>query len=140
MKRVLAIDPDLYESGLAILEDNKLVFCSHVDIEDLLFHLHTNCIPFKNDSYIVLLEAGHMNKNTWHPGGRGVSKNVGKGMAVGIIIENFLKKHKITHRLVKPAGYSNFFKDEKFFKRQTGWCGRTNNDARSAAAIAFLNK
>lgn len=139
---LIGIDPDLDKSGVAHYSDKSIQECTSLTMWDLFNHITHLCNKLNawKISYIVLLEAGHLNKNTWHKGGRGGSKNVGKGQAVGIIIEQFLKAHEINYKLVAPAGYSKFFKDEKLFQKETGWTERTNQDARAAAAIVFYNK
>ena len=138
MKTRIAIDPDLYKSGLAKYSDGELVECVSTSIYNLFLYLLNE--KNKGQNLEVLLEAGHKIKACWHGGGRGAASNTGKNKAVGIIIEDFLKTKGFTFRLIKPKGYSNFFKDEKFFKLQTGWTKKVNADARAAAAIGFCNK
>lgn len=133
-KDIIGIDPDLRKSGVARINNNKLIFCESITMWDLFDYIKNN------KDCLYLLEAGHLNKNCWHSGGRGASSNVGKGKAVGIIIQDFMDAIKIEYRLIKPKGYSNFFKNKDFFKLQTNWDKQTNLDARAAAAIAWLNK
>jgi hypothetical protein len=134
MRQIIAIDPDLSKSGVSVFNENGLVYCNCLDLEDLFIFLNGRV------NSLILLEAGHLIKNCWHKGGRGAASNTGKGKAVGVILERFLIKHKFDFKLLKPHGYSNYFDNEAFFKLQTKWEGRTNKDARASAALGFLNK
>lgn len=137
-KTIIAIDPDLHKSGVSTFENGILTQCEALPIWDLFLYL----LNEKNlgEEYEVLLEAGHKIKSCWHSGGRGAASNTGKGKAVGILIEHFLEKKNINFRLIKPKGYSKYFKEIKFFQLQTGWTKRTNEDMRASAAIGFFNK
>ena len=57
-----------------------------------------------------------------------------------MIFDEFLEAIGVNYKLLKPKGYSNYFKDKEFFKRQTGWVEQTNNDSRAASAMIWLNK
>jgi hypothetical protein len=132
-KLFFAIDPDLHKSGTALYnsETKKLLSCECVYLWDLFIMLD------KMVNITIFLEAGHLDKRCWHGGGRGGSSNVGKGKAIGVLLQEFMDKKGIKYKLLKPDGYSNFFKDEKFFKTQTGWQGRTNSDSRAAASMVW---
>jgi hypothetical protein len=140
-KIIIGVDPDLHKSGIAIMKFGKFVEITTLPIWKLF-----DCLLFENSisessngDIIVFLEYPD-NTNTYHAGGKGAALNVGKNQAIAIIIKEFLDEVGIKYKLLKPSGYSNFFKDEKFFKQQTKWEGRTNNDARSAAAMVWQNK
>jgi len=139
MNYILGIDPDLDKSGFALYckETQQYVDVNCLYLWDLFIRLEN---LNKTSTLLVFLEAGHLNKNTWHKGGRGASKNVGKGQAIGILLERFMLENKINFKLIEPKGYSNWFKDDKVFKLQTNWQKKVNADARAAAAIVFFNK
>jgi len=132
----MGIDPDLHKSGVSLYntETKKLLSCESVYLWDLFSMLE------KSINITVYLEAGHLQKNCWHGGGRGGSSNVGKGKAIGVLLQEFMDVKGIRYELLKPAGYSDFFKDEKFFKSQTGYDKRTNADARASAAMVWGRK
>lgn len=135
MKQIISIDPDLHRSGIAIFEDNKLIFLECMYLWNLFNYLDKICVG----NYIVLLEAGHLSKANWHGGLMG-AKNMGKGQAIGIILQEYMEHKNINHRLIPVNGYSKKFKDKEFFKLQTGWIKNTNDDMRAAASIGFYNK
>lgn len=137
---IIGIDPDLHKPGVAIynMVTNKLQRCESITFLSLIKELIQLPIQTK-DNTIVILEFSTSN-NTWHPGGRGAACNTGKGKGAAIIIKEALEELGIPHKLVEPAGYSQAFKHLSVFKAATKWEGKTNEDARAAAAIVMFNK
>lgn len=137
-KFVIGIDPDLHKSGVAIYntETKQLNSCTSLNMWTLFDNLKEWILWSKPKDILIRLEYPS-NTNTYHKGGKGAALNVGKNQAVAIIIKEFLEEYKIPHELIKPAGYSNFFKDESLFKNTTKFNGRTNQDARAAAAMCW---
>lgn len=135
---IIGCDPDLYKSGFAVYDrkDKKLTECTSLYMWQLFDCLQDCCQELKKEDFIVRLEYPK-NTNTYHLGGKGAALSVGKNQAVAIIIKEFLIAKGINHELVFPAGFSLTFKDEKFFKMQTGFTDRTNNDGRAAAAMIW---
>ena len=140
-KVIISIDPDLHKNGYALYQMGSFGCVTSVNMWELFKCLEAAkwCEDNTGDDLTVLLEYPE-NTNTYHKGGKGAALNVGKNQAVAIIIKEFLEAKNIKHKLLFPKGYSNFFKDEKFFKLQTKWTERTNQDARAAAAMIWLNK
>lgn len=92
---------------------------------------------------IILIEDPRLVNNhvaTWHKGGLGAARNVGKCEAIAILLDEFCKAHKLNYRMIAPVGYSAFFNNEQIFQRTTGWTGKTNKDSRSASAMAWTFK
>ena len=159
-KYIIGIDPDVYKNGLAIFDTSsgQLVECTAMDYDKLVETL----VPYKLNSLIRLESGWTVKKSNWKQRSdrafmgllaSGVpretakerasliaqrqSKNVGENHGSGKIILNHLTNNGYEFELVKPCGASSFFKDNDFFKKQTGWSKRTNNDARSAAALCY---
>jgi hypothetical protein len=135
---IIGIDPDLHKSGFAVYDrkDKKLTECTSLYMWQVFECLQDCCQELPKEQFFVRLEYPK-NTNNYHGGGRGSSVNLGKNQAVAIILKEFLIAKGIRHELIFPAGYSNTFKDEKFFKKTTGYDERTNCDARAAAAMCF---
>ena len=133
---LIAIDPDLHKTGIAVYENGKFIYINSNFIWDIFGMLKT----LNNRNDLTVLIEFPKNTNTYHNGGKGAALNVGKNQAVAIILKEFCEQKGINFDLLPPAGYSKLFANEDYFKKQTGWSGRTNKDARSAAAMIFLNK
>lgn len=135
---IIGCDPDLHKSGYAVYDkqQKKLTECCALYMWEIFDYLHDCCMELPKEQFFVRLEYPK-NTNNYHGGGRGSSVNLGKNQAVAIILKEFLIAKGIRHELIFPAGYSNTFKDEKFFKQTTGFKERTNADARAAAAMVF---
>lgn len=125
---VYAVDPDLTKSGFACIIDGKYVSIYTMPLWDLFDTL--------NDIIIgtVYIEDANLIKGTYHKHGQ---QNVGKGKAVCKLIIDFCEAKGIKYERLKPAGYSQLFKDAKIFRAATGWEGKTNEDARAAAAMIY---
>ena len=136
IEKIIAIDPDLNASGLAIFNTDirELDICRTINIWDLFNLLLNYDLAF---NILVLLEQS-TNKATWHSGGVGASQNVGKNKAVASIIKDFMVVKKINHKILEPNGYSNYFDKESIVK-VTGFTGSTNKDSRSAVAMIYKN-
>jgi hypothetical protein len=138
--KLIAIDPDLRKCGFADWNGEKFINIDSTQLWDLFSYLiHVLFLTAKKD-FIVLIEDPRLRKGTWHAGGKGMARNVGKCEAVAIILEDFCKAHGIRYRMISPAGYSKLFANEGIFKQTTGWQGRTNKDARAAAAMCWIFK
>ncbi|PKN16495.1 MAG: hypothetical protein CVU66_00665 [Deltaproteobacteria bacterium HGW-Deltaproteobacteria-23] len=151
---IIGIDPDLTKSGFAVYDsqEKKMVQCEALSFSELQWKLKR----FQPDCF-VRLEAGWLiKKSNWRTAkklGKKFSpsqassiaerqaKNVGENHATGKLIEQYLKENNIPYELVRPFGATAFFRNTAMFQKTTGWSKRTNNDARSAAAICWgVNK
>ena len=133
---IIGIDPDLDKSGFAVINDGRYVqICSEFlwDVFDQLLNFN---LGVERDD-MVYIEDGRLTKGTWHKHGQ---KNVGKNQAICKLLVEFCKAHSIPYTQLKPAGYSDMFKNVDVFKAATGWVERTNEDARAAAAMIFKFK
>jgi hypothetical protein len=130
--RVISIDPDVRQSGYAEYLNGKLVYCTSMYIWQLFNYIRDMSIDL-----IVIEDSRLIKCSTWHEGGRGASKNVGKNQAIAIILEDYCKARDENYLLVKPDGYSKRFSNIEYFKEATGYKERTNLDARAAAAIGW---
>jgi hypothetical protein len=136
IKNIIAIDPDLHLNGICLMQDKKIIGARSLTMWELFSFISS----YQNDT-LFFLESGHKERcSTWHKGGRGAARNVGKNNAVGIIIEEFLIDIKANYKLLKPVGYSKFFKTSKDVELQTGYKGKTNADTRAAIAMCWINK
>ena len=129
--KIISIDPDVRKSGYSEYRNGTLTCCTSMYIWTLFEELKIPCD-------LVIIEDSRLNRcSSWHAGGRGAVRNVGKNQAVCVILEDFCKFHGIKYQLVKPNGYSNMFADEKNFQATTGYKQKTNMDARASAAIGW---
>lgn len=79
---------------------------------------------------------------TWFPEVKDTPEDIKKLQGVGSvkrdcsIWQEFCEYHKIPYQAIKPAkGQTKW--DSEYFKRVTGWKGRTSKDARDAAILVF---
>lgn len=140
-KFIIGIDPDIDRSGVAVWDKKskrffKLETMRFWDLADFLHPVQWNGIV----DVMVLISAGWLiDKSNWHGKNQSseakqkIAMNVGINHASGKLIEQFCIKHKIPYRLVKPTGKV----DAAYFKRLTGWKGRTNQDVRDAGMLCY---
>lgn len=115
--KVIAIDPDVDESGVCVAISGQLLHLSTMPLWELF-----DFIKYNSNSKIII-EAGWLVKTkSWHGGGKGSSYDVGRNSEIGRQIEKLCKKHNINYQLVKPQGYSDKVKyTPAMFKAITGW-------------------
>lgn len=131
-----AVDPDLTKSGVAVIMNGEYfdVCCLRIwDLFDYLLDLR-RMAEEDGRSYVIFVEDANLVRGTWHKHGQ---QNVGKGKAVCRLICDFCEAKGLNVQTLKPSGYSEFFKNADTFRRNTGWAGRVNEDARAAAAMIF---
>jgi hypothetical protein len=133
---IIGIDPDLDKSGFAVIQDGKYVDICSANLWKIFDWLFNYYIALR-ELEMVYIEDGRLTKGTWHKHGQ---KNVGKNQAICKLLVEFCKAHSIPYTQLKPAGYSDMFKNVEVFKAATGWVERTNEDARAAAAMIFKFK
>lgn len=130
---IIAIDPDLDKSGVAIFDDSglKLDTMNFVGVMELL--------KGKN-SKAVIIEAGwHNQKSNFHKKQgqfvrEKIAKNVGENHAVGKIMVQLAEYFGHQVRLVTPK-YTKLNHDE--FVQLTGYQGKTNSEKRDAGRLAW---
>jgi hypothetical protein len=128
---IIGIDPDLDKSGFAVIEGGKF---THISCKPIWNVFDTLNYYGLTENWMVYIEDGRLTKGTWHKHGQ---KNVGKNQAICKLLVEFCKAHSIPYTQLKPAGYSDMFKNVDVFKAATGWTERTNEDARAAAAMIY---
>ena len=136
---IVGIDPDVHKVGIAVYDrDQKFLT---IVTSEYIWEIFKMLLELKEqhpDNLFVRLEDGRMiNCSSFHAGGKGSSLQVGKNQGVCIILDEFLQAHEFDYELIKPAGYSNMFKERSMFERTTGWVGMTNSDGRSGAAMVW---
>jgi len=139
----VGIDPDLKASGVAVVIGGKLVSINNIRFPDLIEFL--TGVGDKADMLVKLenpeankgLFAAHSNKNK--AVSIRVATNVGQVMAVARLLHEMLVHHGYAVKLVSPLkGAAKKCKDDaEYFKKITGWQGRSNADQRDAAMIAI---
>lgn len=138
--KIIAIDPDLRKCGFADWTNDKYINIGSTQLWDMFIYLRHSLMLSGAGDLMVLIEDPRLKKGTWHGGGKGMARNVGKCEAIAIVLEDFCKAYGINYRMIGPAGYSRLFDDESVFKQTTGWTWRTNKDARAAAAMCWTWK
>lgn len=144
---VIGIDPDTSKSGVAFLDvKTKMLEVTSLSFSDLLDYLQ-----FLNDKkqvgkLIIVVEAGWLNtKSNFHVknpvAGQRVAKNVGANHQTGKLIIEMARSYGLKVYEQKPlkkcwkgAGGKITHDELAYF---TGIMGRTNQEARDAALIAW---
>lgn len=136
---IIGIDPDTDKSGVAIL-DGKSLELFNFEFVQLCIFLQTNKSRIKT----VVVEAGYLNKSTWHFPPRcslslaaKIGKNVGANHETAKKIVEMLEFLQIKHSTVRPTKSKV---DNKTFQRIASQRGyvipkRTNSEQRDAAAL-----
>ena len=135
---LVGIDPDSDKSGVALYRKSdksyKLNNLSFFELFDYLKE-HKHIIRF------VVIEAGWLNKSTWHGAGQKaasisarIGKNVGSNHEVAKKIEEMCIYLKLYYELVRPCR-SKLSAEE--FGKITGIKERTNQEERDAFMLVF---
>ena len=147
----IGVDPDLEKSGVAYLEKStrKLEVCT-LSFPDLLDYL--KAVKEKSDELgepvIVVVEAGWLNKGNWHllsKDSRAVSaakgNHTGRNHEVGRKIVEMCKHYGLEVVEKRPLRKIWKGKEGKITHKElssfTGITGRTNQEGRDAALIAW---
>lgn len=144
MKYLIAIDPDLHKSGIAIYDTEKKCL---LEVTTLALWDVFDLIKKHKEDYFIIEYSDKT--STWHKGGKGAALNVGKNKAIGQTIIAYFEHLKSNFKVVKPAGYSNYYTTiikgkkvflEEQFKKDHCWDKRTSNDSRAAVAMIWEQK
>lgn len=154
---IIGIDPDADKNGVATLfrENRQLEATTMTFPEtlDYLRYVHSKARA-NGQTVRVIIEAGWLNKTHWHVGyndsrqaAAAKGNAVGRNHETGRKIAEMCSHWQIPHELIKPlalkAGGVNLWqgKDGKITAEElnefTGLKGRTNQEARDAALIAW---
>lgn len=154
---IIAIDPDVDKSGIAILNKaTRQLELKNMAIPELLDFMPKVMDLYPNSA--IYIEAGWLIKTNWHLS-KGDSSRVsarkgnstGRNHEVGRIISQMAKHYGLTVEEIKPLPkkyrigrkYYNLWssKDGKIthdeFCSITGYAGRTNQETRDAGLIAW---
>ncbi|WP_290431489.1 hypothetical protein [Paramuribaculum intestinale] len=154
---VIGIDPDAEKNGVAMLQRaDREIEAMALNFPDTLEYLRYAHAQSKTAGRTmrVVIEAGWLNKTHWHVGYRDSAQeaaakgnSVGRNHETGRKIAEMCEYWQIPYELIKPlplkAGGVNLWKgkDGKITAGElaaiTGLGGRTNQEARDAALIAW---
>lgn len=135
MKKIIAIDPDLYKSGFSQydISTRKMDEISSFDMFEIMSRIAG--LVFEGKLEKVIIEDANLIKGSWH--GHTGRENVGKNKGVATILINFCQNRKIPFEAIRPNGYSKTFDDVKIFKEVSKWTKVTNKDARASFAMIY---
>lgn len=149
---IIAVDPDVEKSGVALLniETRKLKVGS-LSFPDLMDYLSSAKRQYmiRGKMITVVVEAGWLNKSNWHLGPRDTKAvAAAKGNATGRNHETGRKIIEMAKHIglnveeIKPLSKCWSGKDRKITQKElqsfTGLKGRTSQDMRDAALIAWV--
>lgn len=138
----IGIDPGVH-TGLAVYDSKrkKLLQVETLPIHQALEvvkgwnspHWHDNTLY--NERVQVIFEDARQRK--WYKGDASAKmQGAGSIKRDCTIWEDFCKDYDISFRAIPPQGGMTKW-DAEYFKRVTGWTGRTSNHGRDAAVLVF---
>jgi hypothetical protein len=150
--KIIAIDPDVKRSGVAFLDPtNKTLEVTALTFPQLIDYLlfaKRKSEEYK-DPFIVIVEAGWLNHSNWHTNKhdnvmtasmKGTA--IGRNHEIGRKIIEICEYHKIDVLSVRPlrkiwkGADGKITQDE--LEQITGITGKTNQDGRDAALLAWV--
>ena len=140
MKKIIGIDPDKTDCGICELVGGKISELYTLSPAQLIEDIPTLksmgfSFAIENCEQIKTIYARNRNNNSAIQST--IAQSVGMVKGVFSVIHQSLILHKCEVFLV-PTGVGRDWKnDAEKFKKDTGYKGRTNQDKRDAAAIAF---
>jgi hypothetical protein len=147
---VIAIDPDIAESGVAELSpQHRLLEVTNLNFPQLIDYLQyrKKMSDTAHTSLVVVVEAGWLNAiSNYHTAagrrGQRIAKNVGANHQTGKHIVEMCRHYAIPVETIKPLKKTWKGKDGKITHEEialfTGITGRTNQEERDAALIAWI--
>ena len=148
---IIAIDPDVEKNGVAYLNcENKNLEISTLSFPELLDYLRyvQRCAETTQKHLVVVVEAGYMNKGNWHLNPKDTKaaaaakgNHAGRNHETARKIVEMCKHWQMEVKEVKPLEKCWKGKDRKItheeLARFTGVMGRTNQEGRDAALLAW---
>jgi hypothetical protein len=149
MAMFIGIDPDVSKSGVAKYlpkYERQSFFNSSeqypaLELFNLSFFDLLDFLKEKNNSTsIVVIEAGWLNRGNWHKttGSNSINAQIGQRTGanheVGKKIVEMCEYLGLKYELIKPTKSKP---DAAYFKRVTGFVGRTNQEQRDAAMLVW---
>lgn len=149
---IIAIDPDVEKNGVAYLNcENKNLEISTLSFPELLDYLRyvQRCAETTQKHLVVVVEAGYMNKGNWHLNPKDTKaaaaakgNHTGRNHETARKIVEMCKHWQMEVKEVKPLEKCWKGKDRKItheeLARFTGVMGRTNQEGRDAALLAWV--
>lgn len=149
---IIAIDPDVEKNGVAYLNcKNKNLEISTLSFPELLDYLRyvQRCAETTQKHLVVVVEAGYMNKGNWHLNPKDTKaaaaakgNHAGRNHETARKIVEMCKHWQMEVKEVKPLEKCWKGKDRKItheeLARFTGVMGRTNQEGRDAALLAWV--
>lgn len=149
---IIAIDPDVEKNGVAYLNcENKNLEISTLSFPELLDYLRyvQRCAETTQRHLVVVVEAGYMNKGNWHLNPKDTKaaaaakgNHAGRNHETARKIVEMCKHWQMEVKEVKPLEKCWKGKDRKItheeLARFTGVMGRTNQEGRDAALLAWV--
>lgn len=142
----IGIDPDIEKPGVAIIEDGKYaavtsmtmpelfdLIASHRGNANVVFHVedvNTDSATYYRHRPGAISKQNVQNK---------ISQHVGMCKAAAKTICHVIEHYDCRLIMVKPKSraHKTAKHEADYFKRITGWQGRTNQDSRDAAMLIF---
>lgn len=146
---IIGIDPDVEKSGVAFLEvQSRKLEVSSLRFPDLLSYLRFCKAEASGTAFAVVIEAGWLNRSNWHFSPRDsrakcaeIGRAAGRNHQTGILIAEMCEAMGIEFHLQKPLVKVWKGRDGKITHAElsafTGIMGRTNQDGRDAALLAW---
>lgn len=146
---IIAIDPDCNKSGVAVLcKQTKSLELSSKTFPELLDFLQS--VKNNYENAIVIVEAGYLIRSNWHltrfdskQTAAAKGNSAGRNHEVGRKIVEMLKHYGIEYIEQRPLVKCWNGPDRKITHKElasfTGIKGRTNQEERDAALIAWLH-
>ena len=148
----IGIDPDVEKNGVAIVEkETKRLECAALTFADTLGYLQwvAKRAAESGASVKVYVEAGWLNRTNWHIAkwdnrGQVVAKGVSQGRneQVSRLLGEMCEAYGLSWQFLKPFKKCWQGRDRKIthdeLSQFTGITGRTNQEMRDAALIAWV--
>jgi hypothetical protein len=149
---IIAIDPDVSTSGVAELSpQHRLLEVTNLSFPELLDYLQARkkMSETAHTSLVVVVEAGWLVQSNWHLNGKdnirvasAKGNSTGRNHETGRKIVEMCKHYAIDVVEQRPLQKSWKGKDGKITHEElasfTGLTGKTNQDARDAALLAWV--
>lgn len=149
---IIAIDPDVEKNGVAYLNcENKNLEISTLSFPELLDYLRyvQRRAETTQKHLVVVVEAGYMNNGNWHLNPKDTKaaaaakgNHAGRNHETARKIVEMCKHWQMEVKEVKPLEKCWKGKDRKItheeLARFTGVMGRTNQEGRDAALLAWV--
>ena len=148
---VIGIDPDVDKSGVAYVEpESRILEAMSLTFAELLDYLQElrDILTERGQTFVVVIEAGWLNKAHWHVGLRGsaaraaaIGNHTGRNHEVGRKTVEMCRHYGIEVVEQPPLRKMWKGKDGKITHEElqifTGITGKTNQEARDAALLAW---